>query len=54
MKNHSGGLALTAVLGGGSQNTSDDFRAGTLQLGTWVLRACAALELTSAKLFVLH
>ncbi len=51
-KNHSGGLALTAVLGGGSQNTSDHFRAGTLQLGTWVLRACAALELTSAKLFV--
>lgn len=45
-------LALTAVLGGGSRNTSDHFRAGTLQLGTWVLRACAALGLSSAKLFV--
>lgn len=51
-RNQSSQLALTAVLGGGSQNTSDHFRAGTLQLGTWVLRACAALGLSSAKLFV--
>lgn len=46
------GLTLTAVLGGGSQNTADAFRAGTLQLGEWVLRACAALKVPAAKLFV--
>ncbi len=47
-----GALALAAVLGGGSQNSAEHFRAGTRQLGEWVLRACSTLQLTPAVLFV--
>lgn len=42
---------VVGVLGGGSQNVSSLFRAGTQQLGEWIIRACNEIGIQQITLY---